>query len=235
MVSIYNSGKWIENRLDNIFKSTIKDYLNVVCVNANSPDPLDDSVPQKYPCQYIKLNEDLSLYDTWNMIVQENDTPYITNANTDDIVAPQAYEKLLKIIESDSNICCVYPSWHTTHIDNLRWPDTSNSEKCDQNGGQPGNFTGDIALAGPGHFPMWRRELHDKIGYFNPEYTALADANFWVRAYYQTNMQFYWHREPLGCYLWRAGQNLWHRKISTEQWQKFNTEMAQLKANSLRK
>lgn len=235
MVSIYDSGKWIENRLDNIFQSTIKDHLDVVCINANSPDPLDNEIPLRYPCRYVKLDSDLSLYDTWNMIIRFTTSPYITNANTDDIVAPQAYEKLLKVLESDEKIACVYPSWHTTHLDNLKWSDTANKDKCHQNGGQPGEFRGDVGTASPGHFPMWRRDLHDQIGLFNPKYTALADANFWVRAYFKTNKLFRWHREPLGCYLWRDGQNLWSRKISSEQWQMFHNETNELKSKSSRK
>lgn len=229
LVSIYNSGRWIENRLDNIFSSTIKNNLNVVCINANSPDPLDDSVPRKFPCKYMKLNNDLSLYDTWNQIIKDHSTEYYTNANTDDIVSPNAYEKMLNIISKDRDLGCIYPSWHTTHIDNLKWADTANPNKCDHNGGQPGQFAGDVSRASPGHFPMWRRQLHDAVGYFDPSFTALADAHFWCRVHYKTKYKFLWLNEPLGCYLWRQGDNLWNRKISTEQWQRFHAEIAALR------
>lgn len=159
------------------------------------------------------------------MIIKENKTDFYTNANTDDIVSPTAYEKLSNALASNSNIGCVYPSWHTTSVDNLKWSDTGNRLICDYNGGQPGNFAGDIGKASPGHFPMWRRELHDEIGYFDPSFTALADALFWCKVFHKTKYRFLWINEPLGCYLWRDGQNLWNRKISSEQWQRFHAEV----------
>lgn len=233
MVSIYNSGKWIDNRLKNIFNSTIIDKCEVVCVNANSPDPLDDEIPKKYPCSYIKLDSDLSLYDTWNMIIKDSKTEYLTNANTDDIVAPTAYEQLSQILKQEQ-LACVYPSWHTTSIDNLTWEDTKDRNKCHINGGQPGQFAGNISQASPGHFPMWKKSLHYQVGYFDPSFTALADAHFWTKVWYGTNYGFWWHREPLGCYLWRNGENLWNRKISSEQWQKFHEDVARIRAESRR-
>lgn len=233
MVSIYNSGRWIDRRLKNIFQSTIAENLDVVCVNANSPDPLDHEIPQRYPCRYIKLDHNLSLYDTWNHIINTSNTPYITNANTDDLVSPTAYEKLLNTLSESENICCIYPSWHTTSNEDIGWSDI-NPSNTDLNGGQPGQFKGDIGKASPGHFPMWKRNLHDSVGMFDPSFTALADAHFWTRAYYLTKYDFLWHREALGCYLWRDGQNLWNRMISSEQWSKFHHQTAELRSKAVR-
>jgi hypothetical protein len=74
-----------------------------------------------------------------------------------------------------------------------------------------------------GHFPVWKRELHDKVGYFDPTMKALGDADLWFRAWKMGIKNFHYYGEPLGGYLWRSGQNLWHRVddgTRHQEWQK---------------
>lgn len=232
MVSIYQSGDWLENKLDNLSSIINPHECEIYCVNANSPDPRDDEIPRKFKCTYVKLDERLSLYDTWNLIIKNTNSLYITNSNTDDINSPSCFKELSKILDDNSNIDVVYPSWHCTGIPNLKWDDSNYANKLWDNGGKPGQFAGDFDAAGVGHFPMWRRTLHDKIGFFNPKYTALADANFWCRAYYLANAKFMWYNAFLGCYLWRNGENLWNREINQEQWKMFHAERHEMMTRS---
>lgn len=229
MVSIYNSGEWLENKLDNLSSIVNNNECEIYCVNANSPDPRDDEIPKKFKCTYIKLNERLSLYDTWNYIINNSNSLYITNSNTDDLNSPDCFKKLSEALDSNPEYDVVYPSWHCTGIPNLKWSDNNYSAKLWDNDGRPGHFAGDFNTAGVGHFPMWRRSLHDKIGLFNPKYTALADAMLWCRAYYLGKSKFLWYNEYLGCYLWRNGENLWNREISPDQWSMFHKEVNAMK------
>jgi len=221
MVSIYNSGEWIENRLQNLLKHDDQDLLDIWCVNANSPDPRDHEVPQRYPFRYVKLDKRISVYETWNYIINNSNSEYITNANTDDIVAPNCYTKLMHHLNNDNDFA--YCSWYTTHIPNQQW-DTLRD--IDTNG-HPGAYIGDINRAGVGHFPMWKRSLHDKLGLFDTQFQALADADWWARCYHVGKAKFHWHREHLGTYLWRNGENLWHRSITGEEWECYYRKVAQ--------
>lgn len=224
MVSIYNSGDWIENRLNNLLEHEDQQDLEIWCVNANSPDPRDHEIPQRYPCRYIKLEERLTVYETWNYIIQNSDSKYITNANTDDIVAPNCYTKLMGELDKDEQYGFAYCSWYTTAKPNQSWASLSEHDPS----GCPGHYCGNISTAGVGHFPLWRRSLHDKLGLFDPQYKALADADWWARCYYIGGTKFYWVREYLGLYLWRHGQNLWQRSITSEEWQCYHTKVRSL-------
>lgn len=219
MVSIYESGQWIENRLNNLMESTYPDK-EIWCINANSPDERDDIIPRRYPVKYIKLEQRINVYAAWNYIIKESQGTYITNANTDDIVSPYCYQKLIAALESDPKCGFAYPSWYCTTIPNQQWNSITHADP----GGRPGRFCGDITTGGVGHFPLWRKSLHDKLGYFDDSFGALADADWWTRCWVLGRTQFLWVDELLGLYLWRNGQNLWHRAISPAEWERYFTK-----------
>lgn len=218
---MYNSGEWIKNRLDNLMQITVLPQSEIWCINANSPDQRDHDIPQQYPVKYVKLPERIGVYAAWNYIIKNSSSDYITNANTDDIVAPECYARLISELELNYQYDFAYPSWYTTSIPNQKWGQLSSIDAS----GCPGNFAGDIDRAGVGHFPLWRRSLHDKIGLFDESFKAAGDAEWWVRSYYKAQAKFCWVNEFLACYLWRNGENLWQREITSEEWVKFHTKV----------
>lgn len=229
MVSMYQSGEWIENRIKNLLASSLKD-IEIWCVNANSPDQRDDEIPQKYPVKYIKLPERITVYETWNYIIENSKSEFITNANTDDLIHPDGYHKLISTIEKNPQIGFIYPSWYTTALANQEWPKLREIDRS----GRPGHYKGDLNKAGVGHFPLWRRSIHDQIGLFDIRYKALSDADFWARAYHISKQEFMWLDEYLGCYLWKNGENLWTKAISPEEWGIYH-KMVQLYQSGLLK
>ena len=228
LLSIYEAGEWIKNRLDNLMELTNLDDCEIWCVNANSPDPRDHEIPQSYPkIRYVKLNERLPLYKTWNYILQRSSSYFVTNANADDIVAPDCYEVLASVLESDDNIEFAYPSWHCTAKPNQTWEGKNQFD----DGGRPGHFHGDIDKSGIGHFPMWRRSLHHRYGYFDENFRAAADAEWWMRCFYK-GAKFVWVDKFLAMYLYRHGQNLWHRDMTSEEWLLLHTKIAEHRKNA---
>ena len=227
MVSIYESGDWIENRINNLLNSTIINDIEIYCVNANSPDKRDHKIPKKFgnKIRYEKLNKRIPVYATWNHIIKNSDSDYITNANTDDIVSPKCYEKLAALLDNHTDLDFAYPSWMVVRTANQKWPPSKKTTKD----GLPGNYNGDITQAGVGHFPMWRRKLHNELGYFDEEFEALSDAEWWARCYYLAKSKFQWVNEFHAGYLWRNGQNLWARKISNAEWRLYFEKVRQHK------
>lgn len=230
MVSIYKSGRWIQNRLDNLLASSLINDMEIWCVNANSPDQLDHDIPYDYSHKhnniiYEMLPKTINVYATWNYIISKSQSKYITNANTDDLISPIGYETLCAALEN-TDCDFAYPSWYTTAKENQKiWPPI----EVDY-GGKPGHFTGDIGRAGVGHFPMWRRSLHTSLGLFDDSFEALADADWWSRCAILHKAKFMWINEYLACYLWKDGsngtKNLWHDKINSDEWHKFHTKVS---------
>lgn len=223
MVSIYNSGDWLENRIQNLLDSNLRD-MEIWCVNANSPDPRDHEIPQKYPVKYVRLEERITVYETWNYIIQNSDSKYLVNANTDDIVSPDCYTILSKILDANRKVGFAYPSWYVTSVPSQSW----NNKHSFSSDGKPGNYAGDVERAGVGHFPMWRRSLHDELqktpfgGYFDPQFKALGDADWWARCWWVAKTKFFWVNQCLGMYLWRDGENLWNKSITPQEWEVYH-------------
>ncbi len=221
MVSLYNSGEWIRNRLDNLIQITELANSEIWCVNANSPDQRDHDIPQEYQVKYVRLPERIGVYAAWNYIIQNSSSQYITNANTDDLTAPDCYTRLMSILDNNNEYDFAYPSWYTTSVPNQKWHQLIETDDS----GRPGHYNGNIDKAGVGHFPLWRRSLHQKVGLFDESFKAAGDAEWWARAYYLAKAKFYWLDEYLACYLWRNGENLWHKEISSDEWARFHTKV----------
>lgn len=223
LVSVYNSGDWLENRINNLLQSTVD--LTIWCVNADSPDSRDETIALSFKdkIKYEKLSNNISVYAVWNHIIKQCGSKYVTNANTDDIVSPMCYEKLVNA-SIDNKTSFAYCSWYTTHVANQQWP----PESCNQD--NPGQYDGELDHGGVGHFPLWERRLHEQYGYFDERFKALGDADWWARCYFNGE-RFTWVREPLGCYLWRSDdpdpskRNLWHREINGEEWSMYSTNV----------
>lgn len=223
LVSLYNAGDFIRNRLDNLMQSTMLDDMEIWCVNANSPDERDDTIPKEYNVRYVRLPERIGVYAAWNHAISNSQSQYICNANADDIVAPDCYERLVGLLQSKEGPGFAYPSWHCTAVPNQQWPPTID---VDFRAGQPGRYAGNIDVAGVGHFPLWSRALHDKLGLFDERFKALGDAEWWARCFYQGKAHFTWINEALACYLWRNGENLWHREINEVEWKMYHEAVA---------
>lgn len=228
LVSIYNAGDWIENRLDNLCRTATVNDQEIWVVNANSPDPRDDAIPRKFPVQYVKLSERIGVYAAWNYIIKNSESHYLTNANADDLIAPNGYERLMHVLDTMQDIAFTYPSWYTTGTPNLKWDQVVSSGLAAADG-TPGTYVGDLGVAGVGHFPMWRRSLHAKYGLFDERFRALGDADWWARCFYIGHCQFRWLNNFLACYLWRDGENLWHQTVNEPEWELYHRKVGRYK------
>jgi len=230
LVSQYNSGEWIEEKIVNILESAISNDIEIVCINADSPDPRDDEVPRKFKqIRYIKYPSRIGIYEAWNLAIKESTAPYIANANTDDLVAPHCYGSLAHVLDNHPKTGVTYCSWHTIGSDVKHWNQISPTKAAD---GQPGAYAGNFDTGQVGHFPLWRRSIHNQVGMFSDKLPSLGDAEFWARTYFRTKWNFEWLRAPLGAYRWRDGQNAWHAYMTDDQWPLLNQLIAQYRNES---
>lgn len=225
MVSVYNAGDWLENRLENLLASNCRRDMEIWVVNANSPDPRDHAIPKKFPVQYRKLNDRIGVYAAWNFIIKNSNSQYITNANADDLIAPDGYSRLMAILDRRPRVGFAYPSWYVTDTPNLNWSQVTSDPNLAEagQGGRPGQYGGDLGEAGVGHFPLWRRKLHNKFGFFDERFRALGDADWWARCHFLGKVGFEWDQDYLACYYWRQGQNLWHQMINEDEWRLYHS------------
>lgn len=229
MVSVYNSSKWLRLRLDNLLAMTTADKSEIWCANASSPDPQDAVILAEYAAQHANVKViDLpfcTVYGAWNEIIKRSDSDFICNANSDDLCAPNCHEQLvLACHEYDAPLA--YCDWYSVGGEMATWG------KFTGTASSAGAYNPDSGLVSCGHFPLWRRSLHEQVGMFDPWFQALGDADFWYRGWKMGVRGFYRLRQPLGAYRWRSGDdcNLWHRVEGHQraaEWEKLYSRTAE--------
>ncbi len=184
IVSTYNSEKFIRGCLEDLVNQTLykKGQLEIIIIDSASMQN-EKAVVEKYQAAYPNIiyhrtQEKETLYSAWNRGIKLARGKYITNANTDDRHRPDALEILCSALDEDQTIDMVYADCKQSTIENETF------EQC----------SGEIIYNYPDYFapnallyyqfgpqPVWRLSVHEKIGYFNPNLSAVGDYDFNLR------------------------------------------------------
>ncbi len=124
---------------------------------------------------------DTGMYNAWNVGIKTATTPYITNWNIDDLRHPINTKIKYDLLENNPGIDMVYNWYAATHNeeDNFYTIDLTTTFIAQY----PDNFHEIVfnnCYAGPD--PMWRKSLHEQVGYFdNENFATIGDWEMWVR------------------------------------------------------
>jgi GT2 family glycosyltransferase/glycosyltransferase involved in cell wall biosynthesis len=201
IISTYNSEMFIENCLNNLINQSLhnKNELEIIIIDSNSEQNEGKIVKdfQQKSChiKYFRTETRESIYKSWNRGCKISSGKYLTNANTDDCHRFDALEKMASVLDSDKSIALVYADVFVTNYPNQTF---DNHIRCGYHI-RP-NFEPQIMLTGchMGPQPMWRREIHSKIGWFDETFISAGDYDFWCRIALHYNMRHI--SEFLGLY-----------------------------------
>lgn len=174
----------------------------------------------------IETEDIPTVYHAWNLAVQQARGDYVTNANSDDRHYPGALAALAAALDENPKYDLAY--FNVARVKEVEVPapapDATEAQRLIMNG--LGELAGDLRYSQEikqvgtfnwlegglqelywqgcflGPMPMWRRKVHDKVGYFDAEYTSAGDFEFWLRMA-AAGMKFFKIRsaEPLGAHL----------------------------------
>ncbi|MEI9475280.1 MAG: FkbM family methyltransferase [Deltaproteobacteria bacterium] len=185
IVSTYNAERFIEGCLQDLINQTLfkKGMLEIVIVNSGSQQNEDAVIAgfrDKYPehIVYLKTEERESIYRAWNRGIKAASGKYITNANTDDRHRRDALEVMAGRLDAYPGVALVYADVFVTHFENQ----TFDAHIRTGYHVRP-EYRKEIMLSGchMGPQPMWRKSLHDEIGYFDEQLRSASDYEFWCR------------------------------------------------------
>lgn len=193
IVSVYNNRQFLRGHLDDLLSQTIANQLEIICVNSGSKHPEDAAVLAEYSqaheqVRVIETKRD-PIYVSWNIGIKAARAPYITNSNADDRHAPWALEKLAEALDAGGDLA--FPNVYCTKTPNAVWNGDWELWLDD-----PVNYPGGIVpwanypfspkrlwdFCHIGPIPMWRKSLHDEIGYFDVSFSIAGDYEWWMRA-----------------------------------------------------
>lgn len=186
ITSVFNGDEYIEPFLKDITRQSLfKDKCELILINANSPGKEEEVIlkyKEMYPDNivYRKLDEDPGIYAVWNMGVEMASGEYLTNANLDDRKAPWSLEKHAKALYLDPDVDLVYADMAITDKPNETWENNSSeNRKYDF----PQFSFDNLKMVNMPHAsPMWRRQIHEKYGFFDAKYRSAGDWEMWLRA-----------------------------------------------------
>ena len=184
IISTYNSEEFMAECLDDVENQTVADDVEIVIVDANSPQKEKDIVleyQEKYTnIKYFRTDTRITVYAAWNLAIKNSVGQYITTQNTNDRLCPDAHEVMARALDDNPDVMLVYGDTYLTDIPHQKIEKLRQTEyKCWK---WPKYSYEDLlkaCMVGP--HPMWRKDVHKKVGYFNSKYIALGDQEFWLR------------------------------------------------------
>jgi glycosyltransferase involved in cell wall biosynthesis len=184
ITSLYRGGAFIEQFMDNITSQEgFRDYCELVIVDADSPEGEYDTIKRymaEFPnINYIRINHRIGIYDAWNVAAQAAKGEYLTNANLDDLRRADSFMLQAGTLESLPFVDIAYQDLDYTFDPRLPF------EEIARFGHQTAlpviTLHNMVQYNSPHNAPMWRKSLHDELGYFDINFKSAGDYEFWFR------------------------------------------------------
>jgi glycosyltransferase involved in cell wall biosynthesis len=204
IVSVYNCERFIEGCLQDLEEQTIANTIEIVVINSGSQQN-EEAIIRRFQEKfnnifYIKTEKRETIYKAWNRGIKVATGQYITNANADDRHRRDALEVMADVLEKNGDVGLVYANSIVTHNENESFDRHVPMRYIDRATPEP-DPSGALLLKGcfVGPQPMWRKSIHEKIGFFDENFDIVGDYEFWLRAAEQFHFRHI--NEYLGLYL----------------------------------
>lgn len=180
ITSIYNGEKFLNQFLENVLNQTCIDDIEILLLDAQSTDDTKNIIEKfKHPSlKYISLDKKYSIYDTWNIGINLAKSNLISNWNIDDRRKNTSLENQIAFMEKNNecDICYGYVAWSFKPNEKFEENSLTNLYPC-----HDVTFETMMKNNSPHCMPVWRKNLHDRFGLFDPFYKTAADFDFWLR------------------------------------------------------
>ena len=201
ITSAFNCDDFIEGYFIDLTSQTFFKQSTLTIV-APRPSAKLTKLTKFYQRQYeninlISINGDHGISSCLNIALLNTKAPFINIANTDDRKRKDAIERLFLSIYLDDTIDLVYARSLVSKFPNQ----TFEAHTCDQL--YPcyefAGLRGLMKHNSPHCSPLWRRSIHEKVGFFDEELKSCADSDMWMKAA-ANGSQFKMVDEILGIY-----------------------------------
>lgn len=184
LASMYRGGDFIEQFMDNITSQDgFDEFCELVIVDADSPEDEYKTI-KRYLAQhkninYIRCNYRIGIYDAWNVAAKAARGQYLTNTNMDDLRRHDSFMVQAAMLDNLSFVDVVYQDLYYTFDPRLTFEEIAAfGLRTTLPVITPHNMT---KFNSPHNAPMWRKSLHEELGYFDTNYKSAGDYEFWMR------------------------------------------------------
>lgn len=184
VASLYRGGDYIEQFLENITSQTIfSSCCELIIIDADSPEneyEVISSYMKRFPnIVYHRAPTRIGIYEAWNVGVAMAQGKYVTNTNLDDLRRNDSFERQVEILEKFPFVDVAYQDFYYSFDGKASVAKTAAvGVKSDVPVITPYNL---MRSNSPHNAPMWRRSIHDDVGFFDESYRSAGDYDFWLR------------------------------------------------------
>lgn len=172
--------EFIPRYIKNVTSQTIFNECELVIVYMEWHSAFDH-FKQYDNVKFILDDQGKGMYNAWNLGIKNATGKYVTNWNIDDLRFDNNIELKVNLLEQDSELDLIY-NYYTVSTDINESFENFNYKNKTVEAYPDGahKYVHQCCMCGPD--PLWRREIHNKIGYFDFEnYPSIADWEMWIR------------------------------------------------------
>ena len=203
---LYAGEKYIEGFLKDMAAQTIFDQSELIIIDANSPENEEKHVREFMKTHkntiYKKLDYRATVMETENTAIKMATGDFIAQACVDDRHSPHYLETLAKHLHYSSDVDLVYTDCYQTTRPNETFENNSSNGNLYEH--SRNNFSKENMIKClPGPMPMWKKEIHEKAGFFNEKLAYAGDWDMFLRMV-ETGAKFKKIDIPLGLYYYNS-------------------------------
>jgi glycosyltransferase involved in cell wall biosynthesis len=180
--SLYKGQKFLNGYIEDMLKQSIFSDIEFIFLDCASPEneaaTIEPLTRQYKNIKYYRLESDPGLYSAWNIAVNKCSAPIIGNWNIDDRKNVHSTEILLKAFDRDPSLDLVYGLTYVSTIANETYENNSyeNIYPCLSH-----SLKNLLINNSPHCMPIWKKNIHDRFGYFDESYKTASDGDLWLR------------------------------------------------------
>lgn len=170
LISSYNNARFVSKKLAEIRAQTWFERAEFLFIETASPERERDLFApfcREHPnCRVIAADERKSLYEAWNLGWREARAPLVCYSNMDDAMHPRLLEEVVAAMEREG--------WDAASVLIVRQP-------MDEGWNDWSRVNRLPLSTRPGAFAAWRKDLSERIGWFDERFLVAGDKEFWHR------------------------------------------------------
>ena len=184
--SIYRPEHLFDLFLGNLIEQSIFDHTEIVLILVD-PNDLEILLARNFAKEYQNvileiIKSRITIYEAWNLAIKKSSAPFITNMNIDDLRSPDSLETQVVFMKEHPWVDIGYQDFYYLLDRDLDWTSVVNVGAKSMSNTVSLTELIHFGLNPPHNAPIWKRDVHTKIGYFDETLRSAGDYDFWIRA-----------------------------------------------------
>ena len=184
-LTVYKGGEFILNYMEDLVKQTIFPEIEVLIIDANSPDNEDQIIKSFLDAndniRYVKLDYRASIAEAFNEVLKLATGEFIFFHDVDNFLNPEALEVLRKNLFYNKDVDLVYADSIVVREYGKNFNEMKDCYTELLENSKKEFSANNMIKSLPGPFCMWRRKVYEKVGPFREDYKYAMDWEMWLR------------------------------------------------------